>query len=147
MVLYGCNIEDDRNYMIQYALTLAQLLVFNCSQNPKNVFETRHRSDREPPLPLFLGSYVHIKTRSKDLVDILHRMGLSVSYDRVMAMSSDLANTTINQYESVGAVCPPSLNVGVFTTSAVDNIDHDPSSTSAHGSFHGTGISLLTSYL
>ncbi len=29
MVLYGCNIEDDRNYMTQYALTLAQLLVFN----------------------------------------------------------------------------------------------------------------------
>ena len=30
-----------------------------------------------------------------------------------------------------------------FTTSAVDNIDHDPTATSAHGSFHRTGISLF----
>ena len=31
----------------------------------------------------------------------------------------------------------------IFTTSAVDNIDHDPTATSAQGSFHGTGISLF----
>ena len=41
------------------------------------------------------------------------------------------------------AVSPPSLNGGHFTTGAVDNIDHDPSSTSAHDSYHGTGISLF----
>jgi hypothetical protein len=31
----------------------------------------------------------------------------------------------------------------VFKTSAVDNIDHNPSSTTSKESFHGTGISLL----
>ena len=31
----------------------------------------------------------------------------------------------------------------MFTTSAVDNIDHNPSSTTATGSFHGTGVSLF----
>ena len=31
----------------------------------------------------------------------------------------------------------------MFTTSAVDNIDHNPTATSAHGSFYGTGISLF----
>ena len=35
------------------------------------------------------------------------------------------------------------LRRGVFTTSAVDNIDHNPSSTSAQGSLHGTGISIF----
>lgn len=40
-------------------------------------------------------------------------------------------------------VCPPQLRGGVFTTAAVDNIDHNPSSTSAYDSFHGTGISLF----
>ncbi len=58
-------------------------------------------------------------------------------------MSADLANSAISHFERVGSVCPPTLNTGVFTTSAVDNIDHDPSATSAHGSFHGTGISLF----
>ena len=40
-------------------------------------------------------------------------------------------------------VCPPKLLKGVFTTAAVENIDHHPSSVTAQGSFHGTGISLF----
>ncbi|KAL9954025.1 hypothetical protein ACROYT_G041513 [Oculina patagonica] len=31
----------------------------------------------------------------------------------------------------------------MFTVGAIDNIDHNPSSTTAQGSFHGTGISLF----
>ena len=41
------------------------------------------------------------------------------------------------------AVCPPELNGGLFATTAVDNIDHNPSSTNSHDSFHGTGISFF----
>ena len=41
------------------------------------------------------------------------------------------------------AACLPELNGGVFTTAAVDNIDHNPSPTNSHDSFHGTGISLF----
>ncbi len=38
----------------------------------------------------------------------------------------------------------PYLNKeGLFTTAAVDNINHNPSSTSSHDSFHGTAISLV----
>lgn len=40
-------------------------------------------------------------------------------------------------------MCPPNLCLGLFTTAAVDNIDHNPSSTTAKDSFHGTGISLF----
>jgi hypothetical protein len=37
------------------------------------------------------------------------------------------------------------LKSGITTSAAIDNIDHNhnPSSTSAHDSFHGTGISLF----
>jgi hypothetical protein len=31
----------------------------------------------------------------------------------------------------------------VFTTAAVDNVDHNPSSTTSKSSFHGTGISIF----
>ena len=40
-------------------------------------------------------------------------------------------------------VCPPVLKGSVFTTAAVDNLDHKPSATTASDSFHETGISLL----
>lgn len=37
----------------------------------------------------------------------------------------------------------PVVEEKAFTTSTVDNLDHDPSSTTSEGSFHGTGISLF----
>ncbi len=42
-----------------------------------------------------------------------------------------------------GAVCPPQLQLGLFAVSTVNNLDHNASSTTATGSFHGTGISLF----
>ena len=78
-----------------------------------------------------------------DIIDLLYRLGLSISYDRVLQLSTDLANAVFQHYENEGVVCPPSLRKG---NSAVNNIDHNPSSTTARGSFHGTAISL-TSHL
>ncbi|KAL9985484.1 hypothetical protein ACROYT_G007898 [Oculina patagonica] len=95
------------------------------------------------PLPLFLGALVHSRTRSKDLVDTLYRLGLSVSYERVLGLSADLGNYAISHFETDGTVCQSTLSIGVFTTSAVEKIDHDPTATSAHGSLHGTGITLF----
>lgn len=145
MILYGTSIKDNASYLSQPALSLSQLITYNSCvrrrQQPSS--NTRHFEQRETPLPLFLGALVHTKTRSKDLVDTLYKLGLSVSYDRVLGLSADLGNSAISHFETVGTVCPPTLNIGVFTTSAVDNIDHDPTATSAHGSFHGTGISLF----
>ena len=40
-------------------------------------------------------------------------------------------------------MCPSKLPQNLFTTAAVDNIDHNPSSATAKVSFHGTGISLI----
>jgi len=145
MIMYGTNIKDKASYLSQPALSLAQLIKYNsCIRRRRQPFSTtRHNEKRETPLPLFLGALVHSRTRSKDLVDKLYRLGLSVSHDRVLSMSADLCNATIGHFEQIGTVCPPTLNIGVFTTAAVDNIDHNPTATSAHGSFHGTGISLF----
>ena len=40
-------------------------------------------------------------------------------------------------------MCSPKLRLEFFTTAAIDNIDHNPSSTSAQGSLHGTNISVF----
>ena len=124
------------------AVIISELLLFNANRKSQASTGIQHK-DREAPLPLFVGAYLHSRTRSKELVNTFHRLGLSVSYDRVLSMSADLGNSVITHYESVGSVCPPNLKLGVFTTSAVDNIDHNPSATSSKGSFHGTGISLF----
>eukprot|EP00112_Aurelia_sp_Birch-Aquarium-sp1_P023327 Seg6900.3 transcript_id=Seg6900.3/GoldUCD/mRNA.D3Y31 product="hypothetical protein" protein_id=Seg6900.3/GoldUCD/D3Y31 len=54
-----------------------------------------------------------------------------------------MANHATSQYHEEQVVCPSSLRLNLFTTAAVDNIDHNLSSTTATTSFHGTGISLF----
>ena len=52
----------------------------------------------------------------------------------------DMAIAAGQQYESDEVVCPLILRKNLFT---VDNLDHNPSSATAHDAFHGTGISLF----
>ena len=68
---------------------------------------------------------------------------MSESYDRVLRLSSHLANTVFERCEENRTVCPLNLRGQAFTTAVVDNRDHNPSSTTATGSFHGTSISLI----
>ena len=49
----------------------------------------------------------------------------------------------IKQYVEDDDVCPPVLRKGLFTTAAVDNIDHNPTATTASTSFHGKSISMF----
>ena len=86
---------------------------------------------------------IHGHTHKRELVDILFHMGLSISYDRVLDISTDMAIAAAQQYKSNGTVCPLILRNNLFTTAAVDNLDHNPSSTTSQDAFHGTGISLF----
>ena len=49
----------------------------------------------------------------------------------------------MNRVAVEGLVCPSVLQNGIFTTAAVDNIDHNPSLMTSHSSFHGTGICMF----
>ena len=82
---------------------------------------------------------MHAQTRSKKLVNQLYELGLSVSYQRVNDIMNNLTTSVCDHFKSAGVVWPLSLQSGLFT---IGTIDHDPSSTTAQGSFHGTGISL-----
>ena len=42
-----------------------------------------------------------------------------------------------------GVIAPSCLCKGLFTVGAIDNLDHNPSSTTSTDSFRGTGISLF----
>ena len=76
-------------------------------------------------------------------MDNLHRLGLSVSYNRVRKLEDSLAHAVCYRYRQEYLVCPATLRKGLFTIGAFDNIDYNPSSSTATGSFHGTGISVF----
>ena len=145
MVLNGPNIKSRSSNVSQAALSLSQLLLYNSVKRYKenDTDIVRHSQQREAPLPVYLGVMLHTKTRKRELVDALFNLGLCISYDRVLKISTELGNNICYYYQQKKVVCPPRLKGGIFTTAAVDNIDHNPSSTSSHDSFHGTGISLF----
>ena len=99
--------------------------------------------DREPPLPIYIGLNIHQLTRSKKLITQLYHMGISISYDRVLELEDWIATTVCEQFELDGIVSPACLRKGLFTIGAMDNLDHNPTSTTSQSSFHGTGISLF----
>lgn len=148
MVTNGPNIKAQSSISTipQPILTVAQLLMYNSLVRRRECHSGtiyKHNRGRETPLPIYLDILIHTKTRKRELVEDLHELGLSISYDRVLDISSELGNEICYLYHMENAVVPLQLKGGLFTTSAVDNIDHNPSSTTAHDSFHGTGISLF----
>ncbi|CAE1247301.1 unnamed protein product [Acanthosepion pharaonis] len=89
------------------------------------------------------NSEVYAKTRKRELIDKFHEHGVSITYSRVLEISSKLGETVIKQYVEEDVVCSPVLRKGLFTTAAVDSIDHNPMATTASTSFHGTSISVF----
>ena len=145
MILGGPNIEAQSSNSVesQTTRTISQLLQFNCAiRRRKDTTATYHSSDREPPLPVYLEIIIHAETRKRGIVDKLFNLGLSISYDRVLNISTAMGNSICERFKHDDVVCPAKLRSDVFMTAAVDNIDHNPSSTTANGSMHGTAISI-----
>ena len=63
-----------------------------------------HSHDREAKLPPFLGLLLYSKTRKHDLIDFLFERGLSVCYDRMLQLSTDIGNIVIGQFEDDGVI-------------------------------------------
>ena len=132
MVVNGPKIEVQQVH--QQCLTISPLLLYNTlarRMKNKSTIAIRHNKDQETPLPIHLGMMVHMKTRKHELVDTLLELGLSASYHRVMDISSELGSKICSHYDGEKAVCSPELKGSLYTTSAADNIDHNPSSTTA----------------
>ena len=77
------------------------------------------------------------------MVDTLHSLGMCVSYDRLLQFCLDVTNGMCQCFLIEDAVCSSKLQQNLFTTAAVDSIDHNPSSATVKDSLHGTGISLI----
>lgn len=128
----------------QAVLSISQLIRFNSIvRRRKNSSAVYHSRERETPLPTYIGLLLHAETRKRGLIDKMSSLGLSISYNRVLEISTEMGNMVGARFREEQVVCPSILKKSLFTTSAVDNIDHNPSSTTATGSLHGTAISLF----
>ena len=70
---------------------------------------------------------VHARTIKRKLVDRLAEEGVSISYDCVMNLRRSISSSVCMEYQANDLVCPVDLEKNVFTTAAIDNLDHNPS--------------------
>jgi len=86
------------------ALSISQLLIFNTVKNARDTASSRHHRDRETPLPLYLAMKVHATTRKRTLVDAFASLGICITYDRLLQLTSDLGNAVCEQFMSEGTI-------------------------------------------
>ena len=128
------------------SLSIYQLLMFNSvkhTHSGKPTNSAHHSQDRETPLPIYIALKIHGLTQKRTLIDTFFSLGMCVSYDRFLQITTDMAKGICTIFETENVVCPPKMRYGVFTTGAMDNVDHNPSSATAHDSFHGTSIFIM----
>lgn len=144
-LLYGQSMVENAVNITQPVLTISQLILFNYRRNrsTSDAAHLRNQREREPPLPLYLALSIHGRSRDKSLIDELHKLGISVSSNRVQEVTSSLCQLVVNRANEEGILCPCNLRKNLFTVGAYDNIDHNPSSTTSKSSFHGTSISIF----
>ena len=102
MILEGPTIEDQshRNTAkLKDVLSLSELIMYNCVEKcaTQDSNTTRHIRDRESPI--YLSLLVHAQTRTRDNIDTVHNLGLCASYDRMMSISTDMANSVCTRYQ------------------------------------------------
>jgi hypothetical protein len=81
-------------------VSIAQLIAYNCVHRPEqNGGPPRHSKDRETPLPIYVALKIYGTVRSRSLIDMLHRMGMCISYHRMLDLTNELGNAVCEQFE------------------------------------------------
>ena len=118
MVLEGPSIKDQLTEGTSpAALAIAQLLKFNSVKHKRTAGTAafvRHRTSQETPVPLYIGLMLHAHTRKRELVERMAHLGLSISYDRVLQLSTQMGNNVCQQFQREEVVCPPQLRNSSF---------------------------------
>ena len=126
MILKGGNPDRILSEALQtVSVNIAQLIRFNCVKKKRRegITELRH-SKNEPPLPVIIGLMVHVKTGKQKLVEELSSQGVCIR-KQVREMRRSISNQVCRKYNSV-FVCPSKLQYNLFTISAIDNVEHNP---------------------
>ncbi|XP_068719558.1 uncharacterized protein [Montipora capricornis] len=102
------------------------------------------RGRKLTPKHLGLGLTVHQATRSKELVQLLHSAGHSISYETVLRMDNSI--DVLVRYKENGNVFVPrnfTESTASYTRYTVDNIDINEETLSGMGTFHATQVSAF----
>ena len=88
MLLNGPDVQHQDNQESQACLTISQLVYFNIKSRRPSSESHQHFKDRETSLPLYIRLNIHTQTRSKKILNGLHKLGISISYKCVIEVEN-----------------------------------------------------------
>ena len=104
----------------------------------------KSRLHSETPFAIGLGLHIHKKTRSKKIINCLSDLGLSINYDRVMKIETEVANCVTDIInENDGVYVPHTILKDKAIYFGIDNTDFQSDTPDGTGEFHGTGQILF----
>ena len=104
--------QSDVSACTRAALSISQLLIFNSVKNNRKTHLARHKHDCETPLPLCVALKIHATTWKRTLVDAFSSLGLCVTYNRLLQLTSDIGHGVCEHFMEDGVLCPPNMRVG-----------------------------------
>ena len=116
--------------MIDRSISVATQLILQVTKTKRQVRyiptsdSAEMRSVIAAPLNVGLGMVVHQKTRSKELVETLADLNLSINYHKVINIKANLANSVREQMtKSENVFIPPCITSDSPVFLAIDNSD------------------------
>ena len=127
------------------ATALSQTTVSMCmtERQVKNKKSDVVRSSSEMPLQLAVEIAVHQAVRSKQLITMLHEIGMSMDYNRILRVEAQIEASVLKRMElNDGLYIPPNVVLGKHVFFAVDNVDFAEDTPDGKNTFHGTAMAI-----
>ena len=96
-----------------------------------------HSGTKKTPLHVSIAQSIHNECRSKKLIKIMNRLGISISYDELERIDFTLANRLLNRLGEHRVPISNSIKKGLLH-GAMHNFDHTEDTKSGKGSSHDT---------
>ena len=103
--------------------------------------EKPFRHQRENPSQVGVGVLAHQQFQSRSLTDLLHKLGVSVDYTRILRIETQLAEA--RHSADRGIYVPPALARSQFIYFAVDNSDFSEDTPEGKNTLHATAMAVF----
>ena len=90
--------------------------------------------------PLQVGLLAHQQMRSKSTINVLHQLGVSVHYARILRIETQLAQAVLSNSGEHNIFIPPQLSKGQFIFFSVDNSDFSEDTPDGKDTLHATAM-------
>lgn len=139
------SLEKKSSEVHKRAMSLTQSTVAMClsDRQVKHKKSETTRMTAEMPQQLAIGLAVHQAVRSKELISLLHGFGMSVDYNRVLRVESQIESNVLQRMEQNDSVyLPPDIVKGRHVFFAIDNVDFAEDTPDGKRTFHGTAMAI-----